>query len=181
MPTGSGKTLTGLNFALRLRDRLIREKGMEPRVIYCVSFISIIDQNSKVFEDAFRDVTGRRPGADTMLRHHHLADIFYDTKESENDYDTLDSLFLVEGWNSEIVFTTFVQFFHSILTNRNRALRKLHRVANSIVLLDEVQSIPPQILAPTERVPLDFQRILPNLFRLHDCHHALYLPRRRDH
>ena len=142
MPTGSGKTLTGLNFALRLRDRLRREKGMEPRIIYCVSFISIIDQNSEVFEDAFRDVTGRSPSADTMLRHHHLADVLYDAEGSEHDYDPLDSLFLVEGWNSEIVFTTFVQFFHSILTNRNRALRKLHRVANSIVLLDEVQSIP---------------------------------------
>jgi len=144
MPTGSGKTLAGLNFALRLRDRLRREKGLEPRVIYCVSFISIIDQNSEVLENAYLTVTGRNPTTDTMLKHHHLADIFYDTQESEHDYETLDSLFLVEGWNSEIVFTTFVQFFHSILTNNNRALRKLHRIANSIVLLDEVQSIPPK-------------------------------------
>lgn len=144
MPTGSGKTLTGLNFALRLRDRLRHEKGMMPRVIYCVSFISIIDQNSEVFEDAYKTVTGRSPSSDTMLRHHHLADVLYDAEGSEYDYDILDSLFLVEGWNSETVFTTFIQFFHSILTNRNRALRKLHRIANSVVLLDEVQSIPPK-------------------------------------
>jgi CRISPR-associated endonuclease/helicase Cas3 len=144
MPTGSGKTFTGLNFALRLRDRLRREKGMEPRIIYCVSFISIIDQNSKIFEDAYHVVTGCIPSSDTILKHHHLADVLYDTEGSEHDYDTLDSLFLVEGWNSETVFTTFVQFFHSILTNKNRALLKLHRVANSIVLLDEVQSIPPK-------------------------------------
>jgi CRISPR-associated endonuclease/helicase Cas3 len=142
MPTGSGKTLTGFNFALRLRDRLKREKDMDPRIIYCVSFISIIDQNSRVFEDAYKSVFGVTPSADIMLKHHHLADVLYDSVEDENEYDILDSQFFIEGWNSEIIFTTFVQFFHSILTNRNRALRKLHRIANSVVLLDEVQSIP---------------------------------------
>ncbi len=142
MPTGSGKTLTGLNFALRLRERLKREKNVAARIIYSVSFISIIDQNSRVFEEAYKTVTGEHPKSEIMLKHHHLADILYDSEEDENDYDALESKFFVEGWNSEMVFTTFVQFFHSILTNRNRALRKLHRIANSIVLLDEVQSIP---------------------------------------
>jgi len=142
MPTGSGKTLTGLNFALKLRDRLKNEKGVDPRIIYCVSFISIIDQNSMVFENAYKAVLGETPANSTMLKHHHLADVLYDQGEDEYEYDVLESQFFVEGWNSEIIFTTFMQFFHSILTNRNRALRKLHRIANSIVLLDEVQSIP---------------------------------------
>lgn len=142
MPTGSGKTLTGLNFALRLRDRLKNERGMNPRIIYSVSFVSIIDQNSKVFEDAYRSVMGVPPKSDAMLKHHHLADVLYDAAEGEHGYDVLESQFFVEGWNSEIIFTTFVQLFHSMLTNRNRALRKLHRIANAIVLLDEVQSIP---------------------------------------
>lgn len=142
MPTGSGKTLTGLNFALKLRERLQQEKGMSPRIIYSVSYISIIDQNSKVFEEAYESVTGNKPSTRISLKHHHLADVLYDSGEDEYENDNLDSLFLVEGWNSETIFTTFVQFFHSVLTNRNRALRKLHRVANSIVLLDEVQSIP---------------------------------------
>jgi CRISPR-associated endonuclease/helicase Cas3 len=142
MPTGSGKTLTGLNFALLLRERLRVERNMYTRIIYSVSFISIIDQNSRVFEEAYQTVNGDKPSTDTLLKHHHLADILYDAGEDEYEYDTLESQFLVEGWNSEIIFTTFVQFFHSILTNRNRALRKLHRIANSIILLDEVQSIP---------------------------------------
>jgi CRISPR-associated endonuclease/helicase Cas3 len=142
MPTGSGKTLTGLNFALLLRDRLRKERDMYSRIIYSVSFISIIDQNSRVFEEAYQSVTGKSASTSTLLKHHHLADVLYDTGEDEYEYDRLESQFFVEGWNSEIIFTTFVQFFHSILTNRNRALRKLHRIANSIVLLDEVQSIP---------------------------------------
>lgn len=142
MPTGSGKTLTGLNYALKLRDRLKQEKRIDARIIYCVSFISIIDQNSRVFENAYNLVMGKTPATSTMLKHHHLADVLYDQGEDEYEYDSFESQFLVEGWNSEIIFTTFVQFFHSILTNRNKALRKLHRIANSIVLLDEVQSIP---------------------------------------
>ena len=142
MPTGSGKTLTGLNFALRLRERIKREKKVDTRIIYSVSFISIIDQNSRVFEEAYETVNKIPPKSNIMLKHHHLADVLYDSTENESDYDLNDSLFMIEGWNSEIIFTTFIQFFHSILTNRNRALRKLHRVVNSIVLLDEVQSIP---------------------------------------
>jgi CRISPR-associated endonuclease/helicase Cas3 len=142
MPTGSGKTLTGLNFALLLRDRLRVERSIYARIIYSVSFVSIIDQNSRVFEEAYQTVHGDKPSTNTLLKHHHLADVLYDTGEDEYEYATMESQFLVEGWNSEIIFTTFVQFFHSILTNRNRALRKLHRIANSIILLDEVQSIP---------------------------------------
>ncbi|MBD3170833.1 CRISPR-associated helicase Cas3', partial [Candidatus Bathyarchaeota archaeon] len=142
MPTGSGKTLTGLNFALLLRDRLRKELDIYARIIYSVSFISIIDQNSSVFEEAYKSVMCEEASTGTLLKHHHLADVLYDSGEDEYEYDRLESQFFVEGWNSEIIFTTFVQFFHSVLTNRNRALRKLHRIANSIILLDEVQSIP---------------------------------------
>lgn len=142
MPTGSGKTLTGLNFALKLRDRIKKERNIDPRIIYSVSFISIIDQNSRVFEEAYKVVNKIQPKSNIMLKHHHLADVLYDSTNDESDYDLNDSLFMVEGWNSELIFTTFIQFFHSILTNRNKALRKLHRIVNSIVLLDEVQSIP---------------------------------------
>jgi len=139
-PTGTGKTLTGLAFANKLASRLRREQGLNPRIFYCVSFITIIDQNCKVFEDVFETFTGKTPTNDLLLKHHHLADTFYSTRE--NEFDREKGLFLVEGWNSEVIVTTFVQLFHTLFTNRNRALRKYHRLANSIVILDEVQSLP---------------------------------------
>ncbi len=139
-PTGTGKTLTGLAFANRLASRLRCEQRFNPRIFYCISFISIIDQNCKVFENVFETVTGEKPTNDLLLKHHHLAGTYYST--DENEFDPEKGLFLVEGWNSEVIVTTFVQLFHTLFTNRNRSLRKYHRLANSIIILDEVQSLP---------------------------------------
>ncbi len=141
VPTGTGKTLTSLSFALKLRERLKKEKGLTPRIIYSLPFLSIIDQNSDVFNDVLDN-----PTTDILLKHHHLSDISYKTEnEFENvelERDISKSLLLIEGWNSEIIVTTFMQFFHSFITNRNRAIRKFHNISNSIVILDEVQAIP---------------------------------------
>ncbi|MCW4018976.1 MAG: CRISPR-associated helicase Cas3' [Candidatus Bathyarchaeota archaeon] len=139
-PTGTGKTLTGLAFANKLASRLRSEQGFNPRIFYCISFISIIDQNCQVFEEVFETVTGKKPANNILLKHHHLADMCYSTDEDE--FKPEEGLFLVEGWNSEVIVTTFVQLFHTLFTNRNRSLRKYHRLANSIVILDEVQSLP---------------------------------------
>lgn len=146
LPTGMGKTLTGLSFSLGLREKIVKEFGFTPRIIYCLPFLSIIDQNSEVIEEVFK-IGGNRSyvPSNLFLKHHHLADIIYTTeKDGELDpiKDLNKSLILMEGWNSEIVITTFVQFFHSLITNRNRAARKFHNIVNSIIILDEVQSIP---------------------------------------
>jgi len=141
VPTGTGKTLTSLSFALKLRRRLNKEKGFSPRIIYALPFLSIIDQNSDVFNDVLNN-----PTTDVLLKHHHLSDIVYGTEnEFENievEKDISKRLLLIEGWNSEIIVTTFMQFFYSIISNRNRAIKKFHNIANSIVILDEVQAIP---------------------------------------
>lgn len=141
VPTGSGKTLTSLSFALKLKARLKEEKRIKAKIIYSLPFLSIIDQNYDVFEDVFKVVEATNPSEDILLKHHHLADIFYRTQDDE-EFEGLKSLFLIEGWNSEIIVTTFVQFFHTIISNKNRSLRKFHAISNSIVILDEVQSIP---------------------------------------
>ncbi|WP_048173584.1 CRISPR-associated helicase/endonuclease Cas3 [Methanosarcina siciliae] len=141
VPTGSGKTLTSLSFALKLKARLRKEKRINSKIIYSLPFLSIIDQNYDAFEDVFKTVETSNPSEDVLLKHHHLADIFYRTQDDE-EFEGLKSLFLIEGWNSEIIVTTFVQFFHTIVSNKNRSLRKFHTIANSIVILDEVQSIP---------------------------------------
>lgn len=140
VPTGTGKTLTSFSFALKLRNKLKEEKGFIPKIIYSLPFLSIIDQNFDVFEDVFKEVKGESPASNILLKHHHLAEIFYSTKDDE--FEPLESQFIIEGWNSEIIVTTFYQIFHTLISNKNRALRKFHNIVNSIIILDEVQSIP---------------------------------------
>ncbi|MHA1827015.1 MAG: CRISPR-associated endonuclease Cas3'' [Candidatus Heimdallarchaeaceae archaeon] len=146
LPTGAGKTLTSISFALKLRDRIKNNYGFVPRIIYCLPFLSIIDQNASVIEDIFRVVYGHKKiPSNLFLKHHHLAEIEYKSSENEEEnivYDINQSLLLTEGWYSEFVITTFVQFFHSLITNRNRAARKFHNIINSIIILDEVQAFP---------------------------------------
>lgn len=139
LPTGSGKTLIALKTALRLKERLIAEKQYNPRIIYVLPFTSIIEQNF----DVFKDVLGIDE-SNVLLKHHYLSQRIYKwEKEGEiENYSEAISEHLVESWDSEIVVSTFVQLLHSIFTNRNRKLKKFHNMANSIIILDEVQSIP---------------------------------------
>jgi len=145
VPTGTGKTLTALSFALKLRKRIENEMKYKPRIIYALPFLSIIDQNFAVFEDVFETINKEKPTSDMLLKHHHLSDIIYTRKE--NEFESIDKdmgkdLLLIEGWNSEIIVTTFIQFFHSLISNRNKVIRKVHNITNSIIILDEVQAIP---------------------------------------
>lgn len=139
-PTGSGKTLTALGCALRLRERVKRERGYLPRIIYALPFVNVIDQNFEVAERVLeRHADYSRSPSSYLLKHHHLApQAFRENQDVTND----EALLLTESWESEIVVTTFVQLFESLVTNRNRRLKKLHNMAGAIVVLDEVQSIP---------------------------------------
>lgn len=134
VPTGTGKTVTSLSAALQLRKRL-QKSGIGPRIIYALPFTSIIDQNFQVLDEIFG-----KPETNLLLKHHHLADISY--KEKKAEFEAGESKFLIESWESEIIVTTFFQVFHTLFTNRNRMIQKFHKLANSIILLDEVQIIP---------------------------------------
>ncbi len=139
-PTGAGKTLTSLAFAIKLRERIIKEMEYYPRIIYCLPFLSIIDQNTKIIEEVFKTSIGNTPASDLFLIHHHLSDYTY--KGADTEYSTDEGEILIEGWDSEIIITTFVQLFHTLFSNRNRAVRKFHKIAGSIILLDEIQALP---------------------------------------
>ncbi|MDI9619145.1 CRISPR-associated endonuclease Cas3'' [Methanothermobacter sp.] len=148
LPTGVGKTLTGFAFALGLREKVKLKYDFEPKIIYSLPFLSIIDQNASIISQIF-DYNGFPVNSESqsnlLLKHHHLADVKY--KEiSDNELYVAEninsSILLTEGWHSEIIITTFIQFFHSLITNRNRAARKFHNIVNSIIILDEIQSIP---------------------------------------
>lgn len=144
-PTGTGKTLASLSAALRLRKQLKKYLHLpyEPRIIYSLPFTSIIDQNYQVFDKVLNQMTDFRLNESTyLLKHHHLSEVFYKIKDLNQEEDVDESLALIESWESEIIVTTFIQLFYTLIGYKNRSLKKFHNIANSILILDEVQNIP---------------------------------------
>jgi CRISPR-associated endonuclease/helicase Cas3 len=145
-PTGIGKTFGCLHFANHLIEKL---PGKKARIIYCLPYTSIIDQNFDEFEKIIRFNKGsdydKRPSR-YLLKHHYLTPKKIEKRVNQEDYsykDYLDDVLLVESWESAVIVTTFVQFFHTVIGYRNRFLKKFHNIVNSIVILDEVQNIDP--------------------------------------
>lgn len=126
VPTGGGKTLASMAFALK---HAVQHK--KRRIIYVIPFTSIIEQNAKVF----RDILGK----DVVLEHH--CNFVHD------DTDRITKL-RTENWDAPVVVTTNVQFFDSFFANRTSKCRKLHNISNSVVIFDEVQAIPIEKLRP---------------------------------
>lgn len=136
VPTGGGKTLTSLAFAL---DHAMRHG--QRRVILVIPFTSIVEQNAAVFREALGPL-----GEQAVLEHHSA---FSEEKARYSDPDSRDKLRqAAENWEAPIVVTTAVQFFESLFANRSSRCRKLHNVANAVVILDEAQTLPLDLLRP---------------------------------
>jgi CRISPR-associated endonuclease/helicase Cas3 len=142
IPTGGGKTETSMAFAL---NHAVKH-GLK-RVIYVIPFTSIIEQNAKKFEEYL--------GEDNVLEHHSNFDWKKGNKtgseEAADDEtrETLDKLKLAaENWDIPIVVTTNVQFFESLYANKSSRCRKLHNIARSVIVFDEVQMLPREYLDP---------------------------------
>ncbi|HSA05821.1 MAG TPA: CRISPR-associated helicase Cas3' [Candidatus Gastranaerophilales bacterium] len=166
VPTGTGKTFASLNFAFKIKEKL----DFNPKIIYCLPFTSIIDQNYSVIEGILKS-NGELITSDKLLKHHHLAEIAYktqkDEKPDENEsLETDKSLLLTENWMSSIVVTTFAQFFHSLISNRNKSLKKFHNIANSIVILDEIQAVPYKYWKLINEVLTEFSKVFNTYFVL---------------
>ena len=133
VPTGGGKTLSSMAFAL---NHLIRNNMR--RIIYVIPFTSIIEQNAQVFSDIF--------GNEFILEHHSNFD-FKDSEDDMMDQKKLSS----ENWDMPLIVTTNVQFFESLFANKSSGCRKLHNIANSVIIFDEVQMLPIEYLKPCTR------------------------------
>ncbi len=137
VPTGGGKTLASAAFALHHAAM----HGFQ-RVIYVIPYTSIIEQNARVFASIF--------GAENILEHHSLADWQTgDETEAAPHSPAARAKLAAENWDAPFIVTTNVQFFESLHSHRPSAVRKLHRLFGAVVLFDECQTFPPELLDPS--------------------------------
>ena len=127
VPTGGGKTLSSLRFAIRHA----RTNGLK-RIVYVIPYLSIIDQTAREFRDIFG------AGADDWILEHHSNFILDSDEESGEKRYELGT----QRWDSPIVLTTMVQFLETIASNRASDLRKFHNMTESVFIFDEVQALP---------------------------------------
>jgi CRISPR-associated endonuclease/helicase Cas3 len=153
LPTGLGKTFAAYRVAIALQHQVQRETGQTPRIIYCLPFTSIIDQNAQILEDmvAHYNAEGGTDVDQSWLTTHHYLSSFNDNYDGE-EYRKDEAEYMTTSWEQEVVVTTFVQLLESIFTNRNKALRKFHNLTNAVLILDEVQNIPPKYFVAVEAV-----------------------------
>lgn len=128
VPTGGGKTVSSLAFALQ--HAKIHQKK---HIIYVIPYTSIIEQNAKVFKDIL--------GSQNVLEDH--CNVVYDSQDELNPVQLAS-----ENWDIPVIVTTNVQFFESLYSNKSSRCRKLHNISNSIIIFDEAQMLPAKYLLP---------------------------------
>lgn len=136
-PTGIGKTLTALDFAIKLREKIGQTEGYLPQIIYALPFINIIEQGLEEYQKTL-------PTEVKILAHYQYADVFGDHErqdEEQEESDYYKRLMQLDTWQSDVVITSFVQFFQTLIGNRNKILKKFNHLAGAIVILDEVQTL----------------------------------------
>jgi CRISPR-associated endonuclease/helicase Cas3 len=143
LPTGTGKTLLAATWALTHRERMIREKNPPPSVFIVLPFLAVIDQTAKEYEEAFKEAV--LPGE--VISYHSLSDRTFARDLEDESQD-----FFLDTWQSDVVLTTFDQFLFALLSPKARHQMRFHHLADSVVILDEVQALPCVLWEPLRHV-----------------------------
>ena len=137
-PTGVGKTMTALDFAIKLREKIRERWSSSPTIIYALPFINIIEQALKEYNTTLPEDT-------EILGHYQYADVFgkekneKDSISEEQNYN--QKLMTLDTWQGDVIITSFVQFLETLIGNRNKLLKKFNHLAEAIIILDEVQTL----------------------------------------
>jgi len=150
-PTGSGKTLAALSFVSTLAgetQKKGKDRSLVPRLIYCLPFLSIIDQVDEQLDALLKRVTGMDEiPSSLLLAHHHLVKMAYLTHRLDEDvaainYEGNDAELLISAWNSEVIVTTFHQLAATMFSCSNRDNLRFNKACQGIIVLDEIQCFP---------------------------------------
>ena len=131
VPTGGGKTLASLRFALYHA----KQHDMT-RIIYVVPYISIIDQNADDVRKIFHAISQQEQQEIVLEHHSNLAP----------EKETLQGKIIAENWDAPIIYTTAVQFLETLFSSGTRGVRRMHQLANAVIIFDEIQTLPVQTL-----------------------------------
>lgn len=142
VPTGGGKTLAGMAFALAHAAQL--QYGLQ-RIIVVIPYLSIIEQNAAQYR---RILDPENRGI--VIEHHSAVSVVEDEGETRplQPFEKHPDEYAAENWDAPVIVTTSVQFIESLFANRTSRCRKLHNIARSVVVFDEVQTLPPHLLNP---------------------------------
>ncbi|MBZ0157744.1 MAG: CRISPR-associated helicase Cas3' [Alphaproteobacteria bacterium] len=154
LPTGMGKTLTSMAWALRHA-----KKNDLERIIIVLPYLNIIDQTAQILKNIF--------GEEWVLEHHSGYN-----EDEHNGCGVTESCSPIEerkklaceNWNYPVIVTTTVQFFESLFSNRPSRCRKIHNIAKSVMIFDEVQAIPKEVILPTLQMLKDVQAVMKTSF-----------------
>jgi len=137
LPTGMGKTLLAASWAIKLRNKVLSELGFTPQIIVALPFLSIIDQTAKEYEKFLNN-----PAEEIFLKTHSLSSFDF------NGYEANTAEFFVNIWKSQVVMTTFDQLLYAFFSDKPKHLMRFHNLLNSIIIMDEVQALPPHLWHP---------------------------------
>lgn len=142
VPTGGGKTLAGMAFALA---HIAQPQHQLRRIIVVIPYLSIIEQNAAQYRRIFDP-----ENLGIVIEHHSAVNVPEDTGETRSraPFERHPNEYAAENWDAPIIVTTAVQFIESLFANRTSCCRKLHSIAHSVVIFDEVQTLPSHLLNP---------------------------------
>lgn len=145
-PTGSGKTLLSATWALKQREKLLSKVLITPKIIIVLPFLSVIDQTVNEYFKILK-MGGIEPDGSWLIASHSLSDRKFNSGLEENEEG-----FFIDAWRSDVIITTYDQFLYSIFNPKTKYQMRFHNLFDSVIIIDEVQSIPAKLWKSLEGI-----------------------------
>ena len=145
-PTGIGKTFLAASWAFEMYKIMLEQQGVKPKIIVVLPFLSVIEQTAKEYEKLLK-IGGHHSDGAWLVKSHSLAERNYaEWLEDE------DEIFFIDTWHSEMIVTTYDQFLMSLMDPKSKHQMRFHNLCDSIIIMDEVQSLPCKLWQPLDKI-----------------------------